>query len=482
MSLLSEYEPKRVFQYFEEIAKVPHGSGNSKAIADYLVDFARKFGLEYIRDEIDNVIIMKDATKGYEQAEPIILQGHTDMVCAKIPDSLHNFEKDGLKLKVDGDFLHTEGTTLGGDDGIAVAYALAILSSDDIPHPRLEVVLTSDEEIGLIGATGIDLSMLKGKKLLNIDSEEEGIILASCAGGCRSTLTLPVEYTKFIGSEIEVVLGGLNGGHSGTEIDKQRGNANELMGRLLYNLGQEVSYSIIAMEGGLADNAIPRETIARLVVNEADMKVFDELIKGFDKDVRSEYGTSDPEIFIKAEHRGVKSIDALTPISREKTVFLLRNIPNGIQRMSVDIPGLVETSLNLGILTLTSDNFVLHISVRSSIDSAKSAICDKLKYLTEFLGGDYEASGDYPGWEYRKDSPLRELLVEVYKEQYGEEPEIQAIHAGLECGILSSKIEALDCVSFGPNMYGAHTYEEKLSISSVERVWKYILAVLERSN
>jgi aminoacyl-histidine dipeptidase len=480
MSILDNLEPKSVFYYFREIASIPHGSKNTKAIADYLVKFSKMHNLEYIRDEIDNIIIIKEATVGYENEFPIILQGHTDMVCEKRPNSNHNFEIDGLDLQIDDDYLYAKDTTLGGDDGIAVAYALAILSANDISHPRLEVILTSDEEIGLIGASRIDLSMLKGKRLLNLDSEEEGVLLTSCAGGCRSTLTLPVQYIEVTGYQIQVTLGGMTGGHSGMEIDKQRGNAAVLMGRFLADLNTVIRYSIITLQSGSKDNAIPREAIVEIVVEETDLPEFEIVANLFCEEIKNEYNTSDAAFFLKIKNNGIQEVTALSPAAKEKSVFLLCNIPNGIQRMSVDIENLVESSLNLGILELSKENLSLHFSVRSSINSAKKALCKKLCYLIEFLGGSYEVSGDYPSWEYRKDSPLKTMMIEVYKELYKEEPMVQAVHAGLECGIISSKIEDLDCISFGPNIYAVHTYEEKLSISSVERVWVYLLEILKR--
>ena len=482
MTTLETLEPRNVFQYFQEISNIPHGSKNTKPIADYLEDFAKERNLEYIRDEIDNIIIIKEATIGYENVSPIILQGHTDMVCEKSPDSNHNFETDGLELQIDGDYLYARGTTLGGDDGIAVAYALAILAADDISHPRLEVILTSDEEIGLIGATGIDVSMLKGRRLLNLDSEEEGILLTSCAGGCRSTLTLPVQYTLLTGYHIQITLGGMTGGHSGMEIDKQGGNAAVLIGRFLVALNANVRYSIVALQSGLKDNAISREAFVEIVVEETDLSAFELLVNKFQKEIKQEYSGSDPAFFLAIKNSGIQESVALNPLAKEKCVFLLSNIPNGIQRMSVEIENLVETSLNLGILELSSESFNLHFSVRSSINSAKQALSEKLCYLIEFLGGSYEVSGDYPGWEYQKNSPLRQMMIEVYKELYQKEPMVQAIHAGLECGIFSSKIEDLDCISFGPDIYAVHTYEEKLSISSVARVWTYLLEVLKRND
>jgi dipeptidase D len=481
MRILENYEPKEVFKYFEEISAIPRGSRNTVPIADYLEAFAKKQNLEYIRDELDNVIIIKEAAKGYESVPAVIIQGHTDMVCEKMPESNHDFMRDGLQLEVNGDFLSAKDTSLGGDDGIAVAYSLAILADDSIEHPRIEAVFTSDEEIGLLGAAGIDLSKLQAKRLINIDSEEEGHLLVSCAGGCRFTANIPVFFQETSGIVYDLTVEGLAGGHSGTEIQKQLGNSNMLMGRLLYTIGKEIAFSMADIEGGMKDNAIPRITSARIVIGQEDAAQLEKIVKEYEKILKHEYEVNDPDVKVTAICQGDKAtVSCLDMVSKEKIIFYLMNIPNGVQGMSQAIEGLVETSLNLGICKLTEDEFCAKHSVRSSIESCKHFLNDKLIYMTEFLGGTYKIDGDYPGWEYRKESPLRQLAVEVFKEQYGREPILEAIHAGLECGLLASKIEDLDCISLGPDMFGAHTTEEKLSISSTQRVWKYLIELLRR--
>ena len=480
MNVLGNYEPKEVFQYFEEICGIPHGSKNTKPIADYLTSFANKHHLEYIRDELDNVIIIKEATKGYEDAKPVMIQGHTDMVCEKTPESTHDFMTDGLKLQVDGDFIRAKDTTLGGDDGIAVAYGLAILASKTIEHPRLEVIFTSNEEIGLLGAAGIDLSMLKGKQLINIDSEEEGFILTSCAGGCRFITKIPVSFEEIEGQVFELSIDGLLGGHSGTEIQRQLGNANILMGRCLYHLAQELPFALVSIAGGSKDNAIPRLSKARIVIEPRDREKLLYLVKEYEATLKHEYRKNDPDVAVHALDLGEEVVHACHGISKEKIIFYLMNVPNGVQSMSMDIEGLVESSLNLGVCKLDEGGFYAKYSVRSSIESKKKLLNDKLTYITEFLGGDVTIDGDYPGWEYKADSPLRELAIAVYKEQYGKDPVIQAIHAGLECGLLSSKIHDLDCISLGPDIFGAHTTEERLSISSTKRVWEFLMELLKR--
>lgn len=480
MRVLSNLEPKEVFYYFEEICSIPHPSYKEDKISDYCVNFAHKHGLEVYQDELKNVIIIKEATPGYEQVDPIIIQGHLDMVCEKEPDYDIDFEKEGLTLLIEGDYVTAKGTTLGGDDGIAVAYALAILASNSISHPRLEVIFTVAEEVGMEGATGIDVSMLKGRKLLNLDSEEEGYMLISCAGGCRADCTLPVSWETKTGVAVDVTVTGLIGGHSGVEIDKGLGNANTLLGRVLLESGQTADYKIASMEGGAKDNAIPREAKARVLVEQAQVDEFISAVELSGQHISKEFSTSDPDIKVTAVSAGEITERVLEKDLTRKAVLLVTGLPNGIQRMSDDIKDLVETSLNLGILLLTEESLSLRYSVRSSVKSAKEYLLTKLKNLVTYLGGNISVAGDYPAWEYKKDSKLREDMTSIYRKMYGKDPIIQAIHAGLECGILSNKLEGLDCVSLGPDMIGIHTTEEKLSISSTKRVWEYLLEVLKQ--
>ncbi len=483
MKICEQLEPQKVFSFFEEICQIPHGSRNTKEISDYCVAFAKSRGLKYIQDENNNVIIFKDASPGYENAKPVIIQGHMDMVCEKEPDVEIDFEKDGLMLYVDGDFLKARGTTLGGDDGIALSYAFAILDDDSLCHPPLEVVITVDEEIGMLGAEAIDISMLKGKKLLNIDSEEEGIFLTSCAGGLQADCRLPVSRIEAEGICYEIQVTGLQGGHSGVEIHKERGNAIVLLGRVLDSLSSEIPFAIDHLEGGLKDNAIPRETKAVILLesDELEAKLAQQISK-LEQELKKEFQTSDPEIALLCKKLGQGKKSVLHRSSAVKTLFLLRTMPNGVQHMSMDVEGLVETSLNVGIMKMSQDMLLLCFSVRSSVTSRKYELANRLKFLFEFLGGEAVIGGDYPAWEYHANSPLRELITGTYRDLFGKEPKIEAIHAGLECGILSGKISELDCISFGPDIFDIHTPKERLSISSTERVWKLLVEFLKRSN
>lgn len=479
MAALTGYKPERVFYYFEEICGIPHGSGNTRQISDYLVNFAKDHQLKYVQDASNNVVIYKKASAGYENAPVTILQGHCDMVAEKTPDSTHDFEKDGLRLLVEGDYVTADGTTLGGDDGIAVAYMLAILEDDTLAHPALECVITTDEEIGLLGAKSLDASVLSGTYLINMDSEEEGYLWISCAGGLTGTSRIPAVYQQMEGELTEIVIDHLAGGHSGAEIDKIRANANKLMGRFLYELGQRAGFTIAELEGGTKDNAITRKCRALLVTAPEEKEIVQQYAAVFQANMRREYSGTDGEITVTGRMMGYGERKAMDMTSREKVIFFLMNVPYGIEKMSGEIKELVETSNNIGVLKLDEDGLYASCGIRSSVGSAKLHVSDRVRYLTEFLGGEYTIQGDYPAWEYKKDSRLRELMKETYTELFGKEPQVKAIHAGLECGLFYDKIPGLDCVSFGPDMKDIHTTEEKLSISSTERMWKYLLRVLE---
>lgn len=481
MKICKDLKPQKVFEYFEDICNIPHGSKNTKKISDYCVAFAKEHNLKWIQDEMNNVIIFKEGSVGYENSETIIIQGHMDMVCEKENGVDIDFEKEGLQLFVDGDFLKAKGTTLGGDDGIALAYAFAVLDDASLEHPPLEVVFTVDEEIGMLGADGIDLSMLKGKKLLNIDSDEEGVFLTSCAGGLTAECELPVVWESTSGVKYDLKILGLQGGHSGIEIDKEHGNAIILIGRLLKLLTDKIDFSVTALAGGLKDNAIPREAVCTILMDESQEELLSELVHRYEEDLKKEFQISDSDVSVVCTRKNAGTEHVLSRTSFAKVLFLLRNMPCGIQHMSMDIPGLVETSLNAGIMLLNEDIFSLSFSVRSSVTSRKYELADRLSFLTEFLGGSVNINGDYPAWEYKADSAMRELMIQTYQDLYQEETTIQAIHAGLECGIFCGKIEGLDCISFGPANFDIHTPKERLSISSTEKIWHLLVEFLKRS-
>lgn len=476
MAVLKHLEPKGVFRYFEELCAIPHGSSNTKAVSDWLMEFARERNLEAWQDELNNVVIIKEATPGYEDAAPVIIQGHVDMVCEKAPDCQKDMEKEGLDLAVEGDTVYAIGTTLGGDDGIAVAIALAILDAEDLQHPRVEAVFTVDEEIGMLGAAGMDVSMLRGRRMLNLDSESEGVFTVSCAGGNMTLCTLPLTRAPYEGSALTIIVGGLAGGHSGVEIDKGLGNSSMLMGRVLYAAAQKAELRLVNVAGGLKDNAIPRETTATLVTTEPG--VVRSVCEEMDAVLKNEYYVTDPGVFVSVTE-GTASLP-MDEGTTKKVLCFLTCLPNGIQAMSADIPGLVQTSLNLGILNTTETELHSGSCVRSSVDSQKQMLVDRICCLMETLGGTVEVSGDYAGWAYQQESPLRDLLVQVFTEQSGCEPKIEAVHAGLECGVFISKLPGLDCVSLGPDLTEIHTCREKLHIASTQRLWSLVVETLKR--
>ncbi|MEG1458039.1 MAG: aminoacyl-histidine dipeptidase [Acetivibrio sp.] len=466
-----------VFNYFKEISDIPRGSGNCRKISDYLVNFAKEHQLFYVQDEAQNVIIKKPASEGYETCPAIILQGHMDMVCEKKPDVQHDFLTEGITLMTENDNLYADGTTLGGDNGIALAYALSILSEDKIVHPPLEVIFTTDEETGLLGAAALDTSCLSAKYMINLDSEEEDTLLVSCAGGLRADCKIPLTYEKVEGKKITITIKGLLGGHSGSEIDKNRINASVLLARLLYDL-KKFSFRTISMSGGLLDNAIPREATAEIVTREEDVYGVINEIKFIIEKYKNECRINEPDLIAAVNQGEEKSYGVMTKESYNKVIFFLLNAPNGIQTMSPNMKGLVESSLNLGIFITNEETARMSYSVRSSLSSYKNFLSDKLEFLTKTLGGTYGTSGDYPGWEYKKESRLRSIYMNAYKEVVGNEIKMESIHAGLECGILAEKLGNLDIISVGPNMQDIHTTEEKLSISSTKRVYDVILETL----
>ena len=473
---LAGLEPASVFGYFEEICSIPHGSGNTKMISDYLVSFAKEHGLRYIQDELNNVIIFQNGTCGMEDHEPVILQGHMDMVCEKDAACPIDMAVEGLDVTHDGYCVSAKGTTLGGDDGIALAYAMALMADTTIPHPPLEVIITVDEETGMYGAAGIDLSMLKGKKLINLDSEDEGVFTVSCAGGCRATIALNVDRRAVYGPCIRLAVDGLQGGHSGAEIHKNRANANKVMGEFMSRIQKLMPLCLTNLSGGSKDNAIPRSCQATMVAMGINLQRINTIAEELQAEIREQY--DEPEVTIQAFDVDALGGNGLSTESTAKIIGLLCAAPNGVQKMSDDIPGLVQTSLNLGIAKL-GERFTATFSVRSSVNTEKLELLEQLKKLCEFYEGVYTEKGDYPAWEYKKDSELRDTMVKVYTEMYGKAPEVLAIHAGLECGLLGEKIPGLDCVSVGPQMHDIHTSRERLEIASTRRTWNFLLEVLK---
>ena len=473
---LSGLEPKSVFTYFEALCSIPHGSGNTKLISDYIVSFAKEHGIRYVQDEMNNVLLFGEGTCGLEDREPVIIQGHMDMVCDKDADCPIDMDKDGLDITHDGEWVFARGTTLGGDNGIAVAYAMALLADKSIPHPPLEIILTVDEETGMYGADGIDLSALKSRRMLNLDCEEEGIFTVSCAGGARANLLLPVTRRAVYGPCVKLTVEGLQGGHSGVEIHKSRANANKVMGEFLSRVQALMPVCITKLQGGAKDNAIPHSCEVTLVALGMYIERINEVAAQLQKEIREQY--DEPNAIIRGDDVDALGGNALTTGCSSKVIALLNAAPNGIEAWSKDIDGLVQTSLNLGVVTL-NDELNLSWAVRSSVNAERDALIEKLTALADFHDARLEVSGVYPAWEYKKDSPLRDTMVKVYTERCGKTPEIVAIHAGLECGLLSEKLPGLDCVAMGPDMQDIHTSRERLNIASTKRTWEFIQEILK---
>ena len=480
MSVLSDYQPKEVFRFFEEICSIPHGSGNTKQISDYLVKFAIDRNLKYRQDDRNNVIIWKEASYGYEDSDPLIIQGHMDMVTVKVDGLSKDMDSQGLDLEiVDGDWISGIGTSLGGDDGIALAYALAIMDSDSIAHPPIEAVFTVDEEIGMLGATAIDVSDLKGRLFLNIDSEDEGIFTVSCAGGMTAIGHLPYQTEKMDGSLITMSLSGFKGGHSGVEIDKGRLNANLTLGRVL-NAIHHPDFRLVSVNGGEKDNAIADYAQAVFMIPEIQAESSKAAMKAVFDQVITEYSTVEDGLKISFAEEAKAGIDVMTAEDTKRVIAALVNYPNGITRMNPDMKDMVQTSLNLGILRTLDSEVSFSSSLRSSSETEKHDLFERIASLMNILGGSVTSTGDYPGWEYLSESKLRDVMIRVYREQYGEDPLVVGIHAGLECGIFASKLPGLDAISIGPQMHDIHTSNELLGISSTERTWQLILKTLEQ--
>ena len=480
MGVLSELEPKNVFAVFERLCAVPHGSGNTKQISDLCVRFARERGLRCRQDAVNNVVIWKDASAGCEAAEPVILQGHLDMVCAKTADCAKDMAREGLDVRTDGRYVWADKTSLGGDDGIAVAMILAILGDDSLPHPPIEAVFTVDEEVGMDGAFALDCSDLRGRRLLNIDSEEEGVFTVSCAGGMRVDSFLPGVLEPLSGETgYTVTLSGLLGGHSGVEIDKGRGNANHLMGRALYMAMEACPGLRVAnLRGGEADNVICRECTAKVAVPAEYAAAFGTFIQEFEAVLQNEYAAGDPGLTLCCEPTELDA--ALDAETTSRILHVLFALPQGVQEMNLDFPGLVQTSLNLGMIAVEPDGLHFTHSLRSSVASQKELLRRKLRSMVEYAGGTAGERGDYPGWQYRRDSALRALVRDAYRSLTGGEGRIEATHGGLECGLFISKIPGLDAVSIGPDLTDVHSARERLDASSTARVYALICEILRR--
>lgn len=467
----------RIFEIFEEISKIPRGSGNTEKISRYCVEFAKKLGLDYYDDFAGNVIIYKPGVGNGRTKETLILQGHTDMVCQKTDESEIDFEQDGLKLYRDGDFIKADGTTLGADNGIAVAIILAILESKDMEHPPLEAVFTADEEIGMVGAGKLDFSKLSGKRMLNLDAETPHTVTVSCAGGCDVILKLPVSRKQKNGTRISIKTTGLLGGHSGVEIDKGRINATLLTALLLNKIYKQTPFELIGINGGEKRNAIPVSCSADFLVTD-DIECIN-AFNMFSDELKKEFSSREPTLDFCAEKSESGICSALSTDETRKVINTLLCAPDGVQSMSADVEGLVETSLNLGVTTTCEEKMTFQFLLRSNKKGSLDNLISKLKSYADITGCVTVQSGFYPPWEYKTDSKLRQIYKDVYKSKFGTEPAEEAIHAGQECGVFAENIKDFDCISFGPVVYDIHTVNERLSISSTIETVELLIALLK---
>lgn len=495
---INELSPSEVFSYFQEICAIPHGSGNTGMIADYCLEFAKLHGLKARKDAADNVVIFKAGSSGYEDCEPVILQGHLDMVCEKEPDCDIDMSVQSIKACTDGKMVWADGTTLGADDGIAIAFILAVLASDTIAHPPIQAVLTSDEEIGMLGARDLDTSDLTAKRLINIDSENEGILYVSCAGGVRAECDIQVVYEDAVGwvadgeqddnaSDaagngqvcFEVKISGLAGGHSGVEIHKQHTNAIRLLASLLSHASGVADFRLVSLSGGGKENAIPKEAKAVVSVRSCDATTFEQSIKESEAVWMQEISATEPYAKIEVEKTDAAADKVLDSKSTANVIYALWLSPDGVYKMSQEINGMVQTSLNLGTAYLEDDKLVYKYLIRSNTAAGKKLLLERVTTFVKHLSGKVVTMSDYPAWEYKSNSQLRKICVDSFTNVYGHEPEVTSIHAGLECGILAGKMPGVDMISFGPTLESVHTPDECMDAASVERTWEYLLEILK---
>ena len=474
MTNILNLNPKRVFYYFDEICKIPHPSKKEEKIVAWLLETGKAMGLETKRDKVGNVLISKPATKGKEKVTPVIFQSHVDMVCEKNNDTKFDFDKDAIQPYVDGEWLKAKGTTLGADDGIGVAIQLALLEAKDIEHGPIECLFTVDEETGLTGAFNLESGFMNGKMLLNLDSEDEGEFFIGCAGGKDTTATLEIEWEEKMPKDVlayNIYVKGLQGGHSGDDINKGLGNAVKLLNRILWNAYQEFDLFIADIDAGNLRNAIAREGRAHIIIPKAKKAAFEKYLKEMDKTYKQEFCITDPGVTVAFEETKMpkKILNELLQIDLMNALYVC---PHGVLAMSQDIPNFVETSTNLASVKFKDGKIIITTSQRSSVESKKQDAVDMVSTSFYTIGADEVESGDgYPGWTPNPNSEVLKMLVQSYRNLFRKEPEVKAIHAGLECGLFSEKYPGLDMVSYGPTLRGVHSPDEKLKIDTVQQVW-----------
>lgn len=477
--VLENIEPKEVLKYFEDISKIPRASKEEKQISDYLLNFAKTLNLEVVQDENLNIYMRKKATPGYENGKTVILQGHMDMVCEKNEGTIHDFKKDPLKLRVIDGKIYATDTTLGADNGIAVAYIMALMSSQAIPHPEIEALITVDEETSMNGAKTFDPSFFRGKYLINIDSTYDSKLLVSCSGGLRASVTKKVNHEELQGEIVTIKVRGLKGGHSGIDINKERGNANKILGRILINIEKNyTNINIVSLSGGAKDNAIPREADCQIAVESSDVDNIILAVKSVEEVIKKELECEEEFNVIVSKNDKPLKDNMITVKDSKDLIDLMYLIPNGVKTQSMAIKDLVITSNNFGVIEYDGDTVIFKNAIRSSIDSAKYNVVREIDVLSRAFRAVTKESASYPGWEYDKNSEIREIAQRVYKKMFNDEMEVYAIHAGVECGLIKEKLPHLDMVSFGPIIKDNHTPGEWVSIDSTKKVWEFLKAIL----
>lgn len=478
---ITGYKPEKLFHFFEEISAIPRGSGNEKGISDYLVKFAKDRNLWVHQDEAYNVIIKKEGSEGAKDKEPVMLQGHIDMVCDKLAGVEHDFEKDGIDLVVKDGVLSANGTTLGADNGVAVALMMMVLDDDDIKHPPVECVFTTEEEVGLNGAQALDKSLITARTMINMDSEDEGVATISCAGGLRIQFTRPVKREAAEGSLLSIKIEGLLGGHSGMDISKERQNANLLMARMADHLMRNTDGRLVTFAGGTKDNAITRECEASFIyANKEEAEKAEKLSCTLAEVMADEITPDEPDFACEISLEEGRIASAIPAEDAKAFIGAIRLAPNGVFSRNMKMDGFVVTSSNMGVVKADEDSLMIVVSPRSSVASLQENTKDRFQTLADTFGFTAEYSGEYPGWSFVEKSRIREVFIESYRELFGKELKVEAIHAGLECGLFSEALPGLDAIAVGPTLYDVHTPDEHVPLDSFERFYELLKDVLAR--
>ncbi|MBS4059126.1 MAG: aminoacyl-histidine dipeptidase [Bacteroidetes bacterium] len=479
--VLLDLQPKTVWKYFQEITMIPRPSKKEERIVHYLIEFAKSFNLRFEQDEVGNVLICKSATPGYENKKTVVLQSHVDMVCEKNSDKIHDFDNDPIEVQIVDGWVKAKGTTLGADDGIGVAAQLAILAAVNIEHGPIECLFTIDEETGLTGAFGLDSNFMKGRILLNLDSEDEGELFIGCAGGKDTVIKIPYKFepAPLDHSAFTVRISGLKGGHSGDDIHKGLGNANKIINRILWKASKLFNLRLFAIEGGNLRNAIAREAFSKVLVPSDKIAGFESFIFRSAEAIKIEYSITEPLLQINLEKSDEEVKQVVVKEDQQKLFNSLYACPHGVISWSQSIPGFVETSTNLASVRMESDHFLITTSQRSSVESAKEDVANMVMACFDLTGAEIKQSNGYPGWAPNPESAIREITVNSYNRLFNQEPLVKAIHAGLECGLIGDKYPGMDMISYGPTIKGAHSPDERIQIETVQKFWDLTLDILK---